>query len=121
MRHATLLLFALSLMACGGGGGGGGGGGSTPDVTPPPVNQSVGGIWEGTDSDGDNVMGLVTEDGTFHFIDPFGQGFGMASVRNGNQVQADFTYVAELNTVLFDGSTSATVRLQTNGTDLRLD
>ena len=111
MRHATLLLFALSLMACGGGGGGGGGG-STPDVTPPPVNQSVGGIWEGTDSDGDNIIGLVTEDGTFHFIDSlFGQGFGTASVRNGNQVQANFTYVAELDTALSDGSTSATCSL----------
>jgi hypothetical protein len=102
MRYLTILT-TLILAACGGGGGGSGG--ST--VAPPPVNQSVGGVWEGTDSDGDDIVGLVTEDGAFHFIDPFGQGFGTASVSNGNEVSATYTYVADLGTTFSDGSTSA--------------
>lgn len=98
-----ILLLSVTVVACGGGGGGEAG----SSVVLPPVNQSVGGIWEGVDSAGDDIIGLVTEDGDFHFIDPFGQGFGSVSVSNGNQVSASYTYVAELGTVLSDGSTSA--------------
>ena len=105
MRCLTLL-FSVTLVACGGGGGDGG---ST--TAPPLSNQSVGGVWEGTDSDGDDIVGLVTEDGTFHFIDPSGQGFGRISVSNNNQVSATYIYVADLGTAFSDGSTSAACTL----------
>lgn len=100
MKQLYMLTVAMVLAGCGGGGGSN----SSP---PPPANQSVGGIWEGVDSDGDNIVGLIAESGFFHFIDDFGQGFGIAAVSNGNQVDASYTYVADLGTVLFDGSTSA--------------
>ena len=105
MRYLAVIA-ALTIAACGGGGADGGDNGSDAP-TPQPVNQSVGGIWEGTDSDGDTIVGLVTEDGVFHFIDPFGQGFGTASVSNGDQVSANYTYVADLGTTFSDGTTSA--------------
>lgn len=106
MRIIFAFALSFALTACGGGGGGG-----TPTITPPVVNQSVGGIWEGQDQAGDEIVGLVTEDGRFHFIDLFGQGFGTASVTNGNQVSASYTYVADLGTTFSDGSTSASCTL----------
>jgi hypothetical protein len=106
MRVLVAILVPLFLAACGGGGSDGG-----APAPPPPANQSVGGIWEGTDSDGDTIVGLVTEAGAFHFIDPFGQGYGTASVSNGNQVSANYTYVADLGTTFSDGSTRATCTL----------
>jgi hypothetical protein len=71
----------------------------------------VGGIWQGTDSAGDAIVGLITETGKFHFIDPNGQGFGIAAVSSVNQVTASYTYVANLGTTFADGSTSASCTL----------
>ena len=101
MRILLGALLLIGLAGCGGGGGGG------QTVAPPVVNQSVGGIWQGKDSDGDDIVALVTEDGRFHFIDPLGQGFGSMSVSAGNQVSASFTDVADFGTTFSDGSTSA--------------
>jgi len=109
MRFTPTILLSLGLAACGGGGGDG----DSPPASqspPPAPNQSVGGIWEGTDLDGEAVIGLVTEAGAFHFIDPYGQGFGTATV-TGSQVSASYTYVADLGTTLVDGSTGASCTL----------
>jgi hypothetical protein len=102
MRFLSAILATFALAACGGGGGGG-----NPNPTP-PANQSVGGIWVGTVPGGNDVVGLITENGSFHFIDEFGQGFGTALVSNGNQVSANYTFVANLGTTFSDGSTRAT-------------
>jgi len=111
MRLLPVILLSLALTACGGGGGGDGDSPPASQSPPPPANQSVGGIWEGTDSDGDAIIGLVTETGAFHFLDPDGQGFGTATVSNGSQVAASYTYVADLGTTFVDGSTGATCTL----------
>lgn len=103
MRNLTVLAAVL-VTACSDGGGG-----ST--VGPPGENQSIGGIWEGTYADGNDIVGLVAEDGAFHFIDSLGQGFGTATVSSGNRVSATYTYVAQLDTAFSDGSTSAACTL----------
>ena len=102
----TLTLFAFALAACGGGGGGAV---ANPPVQPPPVtNESPGGIWFGTDSDGDEVLALVTETGRFHFVDEFlSQGSGILSVSNGNDVTGNFQLVPQLGFTFPDGTTSA--------------
>jgi len=101
MRRVTCLA-TLGLAACGGGGG------YSSSSAPPAANQSLSGIWEGMDSDGDEIYGLVTESGAFHLIDQFGQGVGTAVVRNGNQVSASYAFLANLGTTLPDGSSSET-------------
>lgn len=106
MKHsAAVFLCALLMAGCGGGGGGG-----TQSASPPPVtNASPGGIWEGTLGTGQQVIGLVTESGEFHFldIDEFAQYFGTVSV-NGNATSANFTGYAELGSSFADGTTSGT-------------
>ena len=67
VRTGVLLLILGLMTGCGGGGGGDGGGNVAPN--PPPVaNASPGGLWEGVDSDGGEVIALVTETGRFHFV-----------------------------------------------------
>ena len=45
------------------------------------VDQAIGGIWEGTDSDGTAIIALTTESGRLHWIAETGeQGFGTGSV-----------------------------------------
>jgi hypothetical protein len=65
----SALLFSLQglLVSCGGGGGGGSGG-SGGGSTPPVQNASPGGIWQGRDAQGSNILGLVAEDGRFQFV-----------------------------------------------------
>ena len=66
MRVATAftLLLVITLSGCGRGGGG------LPAVAaaPPPVDQDISGIWEGTDSDGIAVIALTTKSGRLHWI-----------------------------------------------------
>jgi hypothetical protein len=101
MKNLTLLA-AAALAACGGSGGGE----STPPINQPPVNQSLSGLWEGVDSDGDEVFGLVTDSGDFHLFDQFGQGVGTAVVSDGDQVSATYAYAVDFGTTFPDGSTS---------------
>ena len=62
----------------------------------------------GIDSDGAEVVALVTETGRFHFIDEFlSQGFGVLSVSNGNDVTSDFQLVTEFGFAFPDGTTLA--------------
>ncbi|MCY3790063.1 MAG: hypothetical protein OXH63_14885 [Gemmatimonadetes bacterium] len=68
-KDLASILPLLGLSACSGSGGGGGASGQSlePQTPPQPINQSIGGIWEGTNSSGWNTIGIVTEDGDFHF------------------------------------------------------
>jgi hypothetical protein len=74
-----------------------------------PANQSLGGIWTGTDNSGNDIIALATETGQFHFLDVTNaaQGFGTGSVANGNAVALTYTIVPELGDTLPDGSVSA--------------
>lgn len=102
---------AVSISGCGGGGGG------DPQIAappPPPANASPGGIWEGTTSDGDQLLGLVTETGEFHFISDEGvQYFGTLNV-SVNSVTASFTGVTPFPLVFQDGSASGSGSLTGN-------
>lgn len=101
MHRSAAVLACFILTACGGGGG---------DAPPPAAtNQSLGGIWTGTDNSGNDVIALATETGQFHFLDVTNdaQGFGIGSVANGNAVALSYTIVPALDDVLSDGSTSA--------------
>lgn len=98
--------LVASFLGCGGGGGGGAPATSLAPP-PPPVNQSPGGIWIGTDSEGDDIIALITEAGRFHFLETttLAQGSGNASVSNGNDITASFRFVPPVGFVFADGST----------------
>src|SRR5512138_342568 len=107
VRVMSVLAIAVTLAACGGGGGGGGSGAGTgPQSSPPPVqNASPGGIWHGTLSTGEEVLGLVTESGEFHFItDTFTQYFGTVET-TGTSASGQFTGYTNVGYVFEDGST----------------
>ncbi|HSG63591.1 MAG TPA: hypothetical protein VLD39_01255 [Gammaproteobacteria bacterium] len=90
-----LPLIAIAIAACA----------DTNDPSLPlgPIGDlSPGGIWEGTHSDGGYVIGLVTEDGEFHLVDAYGQGYGFINV-DGDRVEADYTYAPYLGDTLEDG------------------
>jgi hypothetical protein len=90
------------------GGGGGSGSSNPPPPPPPPPNASPGGIWEGTSSLGETVVGLVTETGDFHFLQSDGvQYFGTVDTSQ-NALSADFQGVTQFGTVFLDGSTTGT-------------
>ena len=68
-KLSVSFLSSLGLLAsCGGGGGGSGSSGSGGSSTPPVQNASPGGIWQGRDPQGFNILGVVAEDGRFQFV-----------------------------------------------------
>ena len=78
---------------------------STTAVIADPTNASVGGIWFGTDSDGDQIIALITETGRFHLLDEFGfQGSGVLSVSSANEISADFQTVPPIGAQFADSS-----------------
>jgi hypothetical protein len=99
------LSVLLSLLALSGGCGGGGGSSNAP---PPPANASPGGIWAGTSSIGVTILGLVTENGEFHFLQDDGiQYFGTVNTSQ-NALSANFTGVTQIGTTFLDGSRTGT-------------
>lgn len=100
-RALAVLAIGGMLAACSGGGGGSG-----PSPSTPPVqNASPGGIWEGTLASGEQVLGLATESGEFHFLtDSFTQYFGTVTTR-GNSASGDFVGYTAVGYVFEDGST----------------
>lgn len=93
----------LALASCGGGGGGGSSS-SVPD--PPPVqNDSPGGIWKGTTSDGEVIVGLVTETGEFSFLQDNGVQYFCNMSVSGSAVSSGFTFVTSVGATFPDGAT----------------
>lgn len=99
-------LVSVLVSACGGGGDSGSN--NSPPPPPPPVNASIGGIWEGTTSQGENVLGLVAETGEFHFINEDMAQYVGTAVSNVNAVNASYTGFANFGFQFADGSTSGT-------------
>ncbi len=105
VRALAVLAMGGAIAACGGGGGGTNSG---PQSPPPVQNASPGGIWEGTLASGEEVLGLVTESGEFHFItDSFTQYFGTVST-NGNSASGQLTGYTAVGFIFEDGSTRGT-------------
>lgn len=85
------------------------------DISPPPppppttATQDLGGAWIGTDSDGNPLNVLSTDDGRFNMVvlTTGEQGVGNATA-TGNDISISYTFVAPLGSALFDGSESAT-------------
>lgn len=102
-RNLGLTVLVGALVGCGGGGGS-----SNAPPPPPPVNASAGGIWEGTTSDGAQILGLVTESGEFHFLQDDGVQYFGTVVTSQNAVSANFTGVTEFGADFPYGSTSGT-------------
>jgi len=101
-RWAYATIFFVCLSACGGGGGSSG---SAPPPAPAPT-QSPGGIWFGSDSEGDQILALITESGRFHFLEltTGNQGSGTINVSNGNQISTNFRFVPAVGNLFADGS-----------------
>lgn len=78
---------------------------STTAIIADPTNASVGGIWFGTDSEGDQIIALITETGRFHLLDEFGfQGSGILTVSSANELSADFQTVPPIGVRFADDS-----------------
>ncbi len=114
---AAVLACALALVACGGGGGVGGStaapppaaGGGTPPPPPPPTRNAVGGIWQGSiPAFGVTLVGLVAENGDFHFIQSDEvQYFGSVSA-NGSSLAGSYVGVAPVGFTFMDGARTGT-------------
>lgn len=81
-----------------------GDGGLIGQGPPRSVDAAVGGIWEGTASDGSRILGLVSESGEFHFLDDGAQYFGTLA-SSGNVLSGNFTAATDLDTAFLDGAT----------------
>lgn len=93
----------LALASCGGGGGRGS---RSSDPDPPPVeNDSPGGIWKGTTSDGAAIVGLVTETGEFTFLQANGVQYFCNMSVSGSAVSSGFTFVTPVGATFPDGAT----------------
>jgi hypothetical protein len=106
MNRTLLGLVLLSLAACSDSLVDLGGVGAGINSAPPAA--AVGGVWEGTDSDGRPVLALTTESGllTWISLDTGEQGSGAVGIF-GNDTNFSYTLVAPLGLALADGSTSA--------------
>lgn len=118
-KSFSTVFLAGILASCGGGGGGGGG-----SVPPPPIqNASPGGIWQGRDQQGNNILGVVAEDGRFQFVildgAPYTQYWGTLST-NGTSVSGSNVQVASGTTyfgsvAVTGGSVTARTSLSVTG------
>jgi len=72
-----------------------------------PIDQVVGGYWEGVDDQGASIVVLATDDGVVHYFSDSGaQGTGTATV-NSRMVSVEMTLAAPLGSTLSDGSATA--------------
>lgn len=110
IRISLVLFIALIAPACGGGGyGRESDGGAAVQYQSIVTNEALGGFWQGTDSNGDTVIALTTDDGEFHWISDSGeQGFGTGLV-SGTDVTLDLALLTRsyLGITFGDGSDSA--------------
>lgn len=65
MRKILLIGYVLFLIACGGGGGSSS---SISEVTPPPPATSAEGLWDGSTNLGQQISGVVLDDGTYYVL-----------------------------------------------------
>ena len=87
------------------------------DLSPPQIpDGSPGGIWLGTDSNGDAIFGVTTENGRFHFLDitTSFQGFGVLNVNDSKDVTASHQLLPALGFTFTDGSVVS--ECEANGT-----
>ena len=83
---------------------------SPPPPSPPPVAQeSPGGVWQGERPNGTPITVLISEEGDFRLVDPFGnQGFGQVVLGPAeNQLSVDYHLAPPFGGSLIDGSDSA--------------
>jgi len=107
-RWVVLPLTALIGSLTSGCGGGGGDSGSSAPPPPPPsavVNASPGGVWKGTTSQGQTLVGIVTESGDFHFLQEDGVQYFCGMVMTGTAVSAGFTGITQVGTKFASGAT----------------
>ena len=86
-KYFYLMILAI-LPACGGGGGGDSSApanqfnntvsssSNTSSTSSSVTNQAVGGLWYGTDADGDRIDLFISESGAFHFITSYTNNLG---------------------------------------------
>lgn len=100
---ALISIAFVWIAACGGGGGGA----STPPNT--RVDASPGGVWSGIDSvSGQQMLGLVTEQGEFHFIRADDVQYTGTATTSNNSISATLVGVTPAGYVFPDGSNSGT-------------
>jgi len=87
LKTISLIVIAFALAACSSGGGS-----PSSEPRPPPVrNASPGGFWVGVDSDGGEVIAIISEHGLFYFLaGRFKGGSGFVAVSNGEFVNGNF-------------------------------
>lgn len=79
--------------------------GNTSAVIASTTNASPGGIWIGTNSEGEQIFALITETGRFHLLDEFEfQGSGIFTVSAADEIAADFRMLSPLGGSFADGS-----------------
>jgi len=85
----------------------------SPPVSPPPVvNQSPGGVWNGTRPNGTSIIVLISESGEIRIVDAFGnQGFGTVVVTNETDITSDYLLAPPFGGSLIDGSDSGSCNL----------
>jgi hypothetical protein len=106
-RFAAAVALAI-LAGCGGGGGDTSSGTSASGGNQPVTNASPGGIWNGTDGQGLQVTGIITETGEAYFLDSDGTQYFGTVTTSGNDLAGSFTGYTELGKTFMDGSTSGT-------------
>lgn len=86
--------------------------GITTAVIASPANASPGGIWFGADTDGNQIVALITETGRFHFFDDSEfQGSGILTVSADDEITAGFRMLSPLDGSFADGTISANCSL----------
>lgn len=81
---------------------------STSAIIASVTNASPGGIWLGTDSEGDSIAALITETGRFHFLDEFDfQGSGIVAVSDTDEFDTSFRFVPPVGSAFADGTAFA--------------
>jgi hypothetical protein len=120
-RSTMLGVGSLALLLTSCGGGGGSGGSNSGNSAPPPVsNAAVGGIWQGKDPiSGDDILGVVAEDGRSQFIAfdsvPFTQYWGSLTSNGTNISGTNFQVAAGqdyFGTASISGSITARQSMQ---------
>jgi len=108
LKAASIIIIASALAGCSSGSG-------SPNgefVPPSTVNASPGGFWVGVDSDDQDVIALVSEDGLFYFLDGrFETGVGILTVINGESVHGIFQPPLESGFVYQDESSNRDCKL----------